>query len=205
MARISRAWRSGLAALIVAGAASAQNANDLAPTAKQSLEFADGTKLEVGYRQLTLGGGNSLKSLMGKDARGEGMRRNFNEQYLPQHLAGKLELSRAMTLGGHELAAGAYGFTFRIDESLVWHFVVTKDGKDACDLPLTAKSDATQMASRLSIQPVATSDREGTGYLAIAYGPLAAQIEFAPAGKGGAESKPEQKPAAQGKSGERKN
>jgi hypothetical protein len=198
MTRISRAWLLGLAAVLGAGAASAQNANDLAPTAKQSLEFEGGTKIEVTYRQLTLGGGNSLKSLMGKDARGEGMRRNYNEQYLPQRLGGKLELSRAMTLGGHELAAGAYGFTFRIDESLVWHFVVTKDGKDVCDLPLAAKTDAAQMSSRLSIQPVATSDREGTGYLAIAYGPLAAQIEFAPAGKS-EQGKPESpKPSASG-------
>jgi hypothetical protein len=169
------------AALAGATHAFAQNANDQAPTAKQSLEFEGGTTIQVTYRQLTLAGGNSLKNLMSKDARGQGMRRLYNEQYLPQRLGGKLELGRAMTLDGHELAAGAYGFTFRIDEELVWHFVVTKDGKDVCDLPLTPKGDSPQMASRLSIQPLATSDREGRGYLAIASGPLAAQIEFAPA------------------------
>jgi hypothetical protein len=199
-----RAALLGLAAVLPAGTARAQNANDDAPTARQSLEFTDGTKIEVAYRQLALGGGNSFKSLMTKDARGAGMRRIYNERYLPQHLAGKLELSRAMVLGGHELAAGAYGFTFRIDENLAWHFVVQKDGKDVCDLPLPAKSDTAQMSSRLSIQPIATSHRESSGYLAIAYGPLAAQVEFAPAGQRGAEGAPESQPAAHEKSGQRR-
>jgi len=176
-------------ALAIPGALNAQNTNDDAPKATHSLAFANGSKIEVSYQQLRLAGGQSLKNLMSKDARGEQFRQFYNTQYLPKWLNGKLRFAKPVAISGKTLAAGSYGFTFRIDNELVWHFVVTKGDEEVCAVPLEAEKDRIAMAKRLVVEPIAKANDKAAGYFDIRYGPLYCKLAFEPGAAGGSDGK----------------
>ena len=164
------------------GAEGGGNSNDNSPRASHRLELASGVKMGVSYCQLTVGGGRNFRSLIRKGDAGDRMRQFYNSRYLPQYLDGALELSVPMTLGGETLPAGSYGFTFRVDNELTWHLVVTGDDKEVAVVPLatsTADSKADN-TSRLVVMPIATSDTGLAGQLEIRFGPLQARLPFAP-------------------------
>ena len=158
----------------------AQNTNEDAPEASNTLVFADETKIEISYRQLTLAGGRNLKTLMSKGVQGDSARKYYNEQYLPAFLDGSIELTSAIALGQQEVKKGVYGFTFRLDGELTWLFVLTKGPKDVCDIALEAETNKRKQAKRLIVQPIATADDETEGFLSIRYGPLSAKVPFSP-------------------------
>ena len=168
----------------------AQNTNADAPKAKHSLVFSDGSTIEVSYQQLRLAGGQSLKNLMAKSATGTQFRQYYNTQYLPTTLNGKLRVKQPIIIGKQSLEAGTYGFTFRIDDELVWHFVVNgSDDEEICAIPLDADKDRVTMAKRLVVEPIASSDEEAAGYLDIRYGPLYCKLAFKPGKAAGGEKK----------------
>ena len=179
------------AAAALAAVLPAQNTNQDAPRAVHNVVWPNGTSLTVSYNQLTLAQGKSLEALMTKGERGAGMRAFYNDRYLPGTLAGKIEVSVPITLADHELAAGTYGFTFRIDEDLVWHLIVN-DAKDKPVAKVALKTDQkAAKAERLVVQPIPTTPRKAEGKLEIRYGPLSTYLPFgAPADK-----KPTSKPA----------
>lgn len=159
----------------------AQNTNTDAPKAKHSLAFSNGNEIEISYQQLRLAGGQSLKNLMSKSAAGDQFRQFYNTQYLPGTLNGKLVVNQPIVLGKQALKAGSYGFTFRIDGELVWHFVINdSDDEEICAIALEADKDRAGVAKRLVVEPIATSNEEATGYLEIRYGPLFCKMGFEP-------------------------
>jgi len=177
-----------LAALAVAPATtlSAQNTNQDAPRATHKLEFGGDAplSLSVSYQQLSLAGGQSLKSLTSKGPRGDAIRKFYNEQYLPNFLKGKLVTEQAMGLQGKPLAAGSYGFTFRIDDELKWHLVISSDDEDVLVLPLNPDDRGGSPARRLTVEPIAANDDQPQGHLVIRYGQLFARVPFAAPEKG---------------------
>lgn len=160
-----------------------QNTNQDAPMAGHKLEMGNGTVFETSYRQLTLAGGQSLKTLLSEGERGDGMRTFYNDQYLPSMLNGKLSFTTPLNIGGHPFPPGEHEFTFRIDNDLSWHVVVNK-----ASMTLETESQA-EVSDRLQVLPVASSEDEGAGYLSIRYGPLCAKLPFG-RGLAGTDSRP---------------
>lgn len=175
----------------LATALPAQNTNEDAPRATHKIEFGGDPQdlggadvvmplsLSISYQQLSLAGGQSLKSLTAKGPRGAAYRKFYNEQYLPNFLKGKLTTQQAMTLQGKEVPAGSYSFTFRIDDDLNWHLVVSEGDAETCSVALDPAKQLRVTSSRLTIEPVATSDEQAKGYFEVRYGPLFARLPFA--------------------------
>ena len=178
MKHIFQTW-AAVAALLCAPVV-AQNTNEDAPQATHSLEFSSGTTIEVSYRQLRLSGGQSLKALLSKSPQGKATRSFYNENYLPQFLHGTFKVTASTKLGDKNVKKGTYGFLFRIDDELKWHLVLTKSGKDAHVIALESTSDKKAQSKRLVVEPVAADDTEAKGHLEIRYGPLVANLDFAP-------------------------
>jgi hypothetical protein len=179
-------------ALLLAFPLAAQNTNDRAPTATNRLEFAGGGSIQVSYRAFTIAGGRSIKALMTKGEAGAQARQFYNTRYIPGFLHGSLALGQDTAIGGQTVAKGEYRLLFRIDEDLVWHFVLAKPdgGEDVAVIALDTTEDALASARRLAITPVA-GDQEGGGALQLQFGSLVAKVEFAvvkPAPAAGAKS-----------------
>jgi len=167
-----------VAACSLAALAHAQNSNDNAPTASNSLAFDKETRITVSYASFTTAGGNWLQQLYAKGEAGARARKGYNEQYIPSKLAGSLELSKDVALAGNALTAGTYKFTFRIDDDLVWHLVVqNQKGQDICDVVMNTERDDKRQVSRLSVTPIAAAEGKA-GHLEVRFGPLRADVEF---------------------------
>lgn len=166
------------AAGLLCSLAPAQNTNDNAPVATHSLAFDKETKITVSYASFTTAGGNWLRALYAKGEGGSRARRLYNEQYTPSRLAGSVELSKDVQLGGNPLAAGTYKFTFRIDEDTVWHLVVlNQKGQEICAVVMNTERDDKRPVGRLTITPVAGAEGKA-GNLDIRFGPLRAEVPF---------------------------
>jgi hypothetical protein len=158
--------------------ATAQNTNDNAPVATNVLAFDSDTKITVSYASFTTAGNNWLRGLYAKGEAGAQARKGYNERYIPGRLAGKLELSKDVELAGNPLAAGAYKFTFKIDEDLVWNLVVMNDkGDEICSIAMNTERDDKRPASRLTITPIAAAEGKA-GSLDVRFGPLHADVAF---------------------------
>lgn len=167
---------AAIASLAVLGPA--QNTNEQAPTASNSLSFEDGSAIAIAYRSFTVAGGNWLNALHDQGERGQRTRKFYNEQYITGFLKGSLKLATDMTLGGNPVAKGEYGFTFRIDDDLVWHLVVLDGDEEVAKIALETESDENDRSARLVITPIAAA--EGSkGHIKIHFGPLQAKVDFA--------------------------
>ena len=155
-----------------------QNTNQDAPTVTHEVELGNGTTVGTTYRQLTIGGGQNLKSLLAEGERGDATRQFYNERYLPGFLHGAITLSVPMTIGGTALPPGEHEFMFRVDNDLSWHVVV--DGKTDLTLDVATNDE---IYDRLQVHPIAASENEHGGVLAIRYGPLTASLPFGMAGE----------------------
>lgn len=167
-----------VAACALVALAPAQNTNDNAPVASNTLAFDKDTKVTVSYASFTTAGGNWLRQLYTQGEAGARGRKFYNEQYITSHLAGSLEISKDIDLAGNPLTAGSYKITFRIDEDLVWHLVVmNQKSQEICAVVMNTERDDKRPISRLTITPLAAPQGKA-GNLNIRFGPLQADIAF---------------------------
>jgi len=155
------------------------------PRSTNSLEFADGGKVEVSYNQINLGGGITLQNLMARSEIGTRVRQIFNERAFMGRIAGRLTVATSTEIAGNALEPGAYQLSFRIDEQLAWSLVVlTPGGEEVFAAPLDTRRSDAGSAKRLVIRPSATDNKKGAGQLEIRFGELSASAGFTAAAAG---------------------
>lgn len=185
-----------LAALLVGSTLSAQNSNDQAPKSGHTLGFSTGATIAVSYRSFTVDKGTTLRGLSGGKFESADF---YNNVYIPMMLDGRIQLNTAGTLGGTELKAGKYRFSFRIDAQGAWNMDLFSDtGKKTigtqkwqpkkgwwaqetkvASLKLKTTDTGDDSASRLSIVPVAAISRSKShGNLAIRFGPFLSSVAY---------------------------
>lgn len=135
-------------ALVVPAAAQKMgSANRGAPTCEQSIEFDNGTELELSYTSLNYADGAFMKNLKNEQFR------NMVNNNAKQNPVGKFEVGANCEIGGKKIAKGDYGVHFLIGEEGNFIFTLSHEGEDGPELiqwPLDLKK-TDRMRKRLTL------------------------------------------------------
>ena len=163
-----------LAVTLTGGLLSAQDAL----RCSSSLTFRSGAKIAVAHNFLDLAQGVTLKNILDKGPEGKRYRDFFNADGFTSRIAGALHLGKAGKIGEHDLDAGKYVLTFKVDEDLVWHGVILNgDKEEICSSPMKTK-EVKGSSQHLVMRPIAADNKTGKGHLEIHFGHLVAHLPF---------------------------
>ena len=155
------------------------SSNNKAPNVTSSIEFTEGTTLQVTHQSITWAEGRTMKNLMDKDG-GATLRERWNARAVSRPL-GSVVAGVSFTIGDKMVEAGEYDLYFTLDDDLKWHLNLankTTDGPAITwALPL---EESDQHHARLVVSLTA-GDKDGTGRMWIAFGTQYCWVQFMPA------------------------
>ena len=156
-----------------------------APKATNSLDFDNGSKISVSFRQINVAEGVTIKTLMAEGEEGDNYRKYFNDQGFTNAIGGTMKLNETSEINGNLLDSGSYRLTFRIDEDRIWYLVIlTKKDEEVVSIVLDVTEDEENASKRLGLRPTATNNRKAEGNLAIRFGSMTASVPFRTGVKG---------------------